>query len=354
MRRLTGSPTRAPRVLAALWALWGLCGCVVDSVAGPAIDTAGRPLDVAGPAADASGGFGPDAPAPADASWEPGPLDVGLAWDVGPLDAADMADAPDAPSDAFTSPDTTAPADTTAPPDTPEPADTPTPADAPTPEDTPAPDDTEGEPPCPSPRPILLVHGINGSSENYALMAERLVSDGWPPDYVYLFDAADPAWGCNVDNAAAIAALVATMMAETGHDRIDLVAHSMGALSTRYWVKNLGGADLVNTFVILGGMNHGLWSSCLAPDFLGVCVWQEICQWGAFVAQLNEDPATPGALHWVSMYGTADTVIPNSSSELEGAENIAFDGVEHSGPDGLLEVPEVYDEVLRVLDYPCW
>ena len=218
-------------------------------------------------------------------------------------------------------------------------------------------DDEEGQdlgPVCIEPHPILFVHGINGSSANYDVMIQRFADSGWPADLLFVFDAKDPKWGCNVDNAAAIAALVESILAQTGNTRIDLVAHSMGTISTRYYLKFLEGHQFVNTYVTLGGMNHGLFSPCLAPDFLGVCVWQEICQWGAFVAQLNEDPATPGALHWVSMYGTADTVIPNSSSELEGAENIAFDGVEHSGPDGLLEVPEVYDEVLRVLDYPCW
>ena len=207
---------------------------------------------------------------------------------------------------------------------------------------------------CVVPRPILLVHGINGSSADYAVMVQRLIAAGWPPDLLYTFDAVDPSWTCNVDNAAAIDALVSKMMAETGQDRIDLIAHSMGTLSTRYWLKFLGGQEKVNTYVTLGGMHHGLASPCWAPAFLGVCVWSELCESAEYVASLNAAPATPGELHWVSLIGTADATVPNASSTLAGAENITFEGVEHSGPNGLLEVAEVFEEVLRVLAYPCW
>ena len=220
-------------------------------------------------------------------------------------------------------------------------------------DDVEAPPD-EVEATCPAPRPVLLVHGINGSSANYAVMVERLIADGWPQDFIFLFDAKDPAWGCNVDNAAAIDALVDDIMETTGHDRLDLVAHSMGTLSSRHWVKNMGGAERLNTYVTMGGMHHGLASPCWAPEFLGVCVWQELCETGEMVTQLNAEPSTPGPVNWVTMYGTADTAIPNESSQLDGAENLVFEGVEHSGPAGLLELVEVYDEVKRVLEYPCW
>lgn len=98
----------------------------------------------------------------------------------------------------------------------------------------------------------VFVHGVNGSSANYATMIARLVADGWPADHLFAFDAADPKWGCNLDNAAAIKQLVEHAMDVTGQARVDLVAHSMGTLSSRYYVKNLGGKDVVNTYVTLG------------------------------------------------------------------------------------------------------
>ncbi len=204
------------------------------------------------------------------------------------------------------------------------------------------------------PRPVVFVHGINGGAAEFDIMKGRLVAAGWAPDELVAFQADDPSWGCNVDNAEAIAALVDDVLASSCAARVDLVAHSMGTLSSRHFLKFLGGTERVNTYVTLGGMHHGIASACLAPDFLGVCVWQEICETGAFVTDLNAEPATPGALHWVSIYGTADAIVPNSSSILDGAENISIDGAEHVGPNGLLEREDAFAEVERVLEYGCW
>lgn len=209
-------------------------------------------------------------------------------------------------------------------------------------------------PTCGARRPLVLVHGINGSSADFAVMKQRLIADGWPESWIYLFDAQDPKWGCNVDNAEAIRLLVQKAREETCQPRVDLIAHSMGTLSTRDYLKNLGGADLVNTYVTLGGPHHGLASPCYAPGFLGVCVWREMCETGDFIKQLNSPPAIVGHGHWVSIYGTADTTIPNASSQLAGAENISMPGVEHSGARGLTEDAATYAEVLRVLRYSCW
>jgi len=208
------------------------------------------------------------------------------------------------------------------------------------------------EPPVFDPDPVIFVHGINGSSADNAVMRQWLIEDGWPAERVFTLDYPDPSWGCNVDNADFLATVVQTVLAQTGKPRVDIVAHSMGGLSSRYFVKNLGGQELVNTFVTMGTMHHGLLPPCLSP--LDVCVWKEICATGEFISQLNADPATPGQLRWVSMFGTADQDIPNASSTLDGAENISFEGISHYGPTGLTEAPVVYAEVKRVLQYPAW
>jgi hypothetical protein len=98
-------------------------------------------------------------------------------------------------------------------------------------------------------------------------------------------------------------------------------------------------------------MHHGLDSSC-SPDFpFKPCVWDEICSSGEYVADLNEAPATPGPMHWISIYGTADTIVPNESSKLAGAEWVEMPGIEHYGPGGLNEDPGSIDELERVLLY---
>jgi len=60
--------------------------------------------------------------------------------------------------------------------------------------------------------------------------------------------------------------------------KVDIVTHSMGGLSSRYYLKNLGGTAEVDDWVSLGGPNHGTntaycfdtsWSPCdevINPD----------------------------------------------------------------------------------------
>jgi triacylglycerol lipase len=200
--------------------------------------------------------------------------------------------------------------------------------------------------------PVLFVHGIDGSAADWDTILGHLAGDGWDPDTLYAETFEDPSWGCNVDNAATLGVWVDAILAETGADRIQLVAHSMGTLSTRHWLKELGGTELVHSYTTLGGMHHGLSSSC-SPDFpFKPCVWDEICSTGELVTQLNADPATPGDLYWTSIYGTADTVVPNSSSLLDGAENVAVAGVEHSGPNGLQETAATYVVLKEALLQP--
>lgn len=217
-----------------------------------------------------------------------------------------------------------------------------------------------GDPPDPAestpdasttlPDPVVFVHGINGGSEDFAVMLDRLVADGWPKDRLSAIDYPDPSWGCNVDNANTLKAHVEAFLAKTGAAKIDLVAHSMGSLSSRKFMRDLGGAAVVNTYVTLGGPHHGVPKACLNP--LPVCVWNELCGSKPYLTELNTPPLTPGPAIWVSIFSHDDDTVPSDSSPLEGAENIAFDGVDHDGENGLLERPEVYAEVKRVLLYP--
>jgi pimeloyl-ACP methyl ester carboxylesterase len=197
---------------------------------------------------------------------------------------------------------------------------------------------------------VVFVHGINGSSAEFAVMIDRLVQDGWSRAQLHPVDFADPRWGCNADNAAAIRDAVEAALASSGATRVDLVAHSMGTLSARHYLKNLGGVDRVSTFVTLGGLHHGDRRACLNP--LPVCVWQELCPTNPFLTQLNADPAAPGDLHYVSICSRTDGTVDLDVCRFDPAENIEVDGVDHAGANGLLEHPAPYPEVRRVLEYP--
>ncbi len=204
--------------------------------------------------------------------------------------------------------------------------------------------------------PVLLIHGINGSAADWATMISRLKADGYSSERIMARTFADPRYGCNTDNAATIQMWANELMATAHTNRIDLVAHSMGTLSSRRFLKDLGGAASVNTFVSLGGMNHGLSGLvCLGATnpvpYPPSCTFKEICLSQPFIAALNASPATPGPTVWVTIAGSADQTVPNDSTFLVGAENIIVPAVTHSGAMGLQEDPRVYADVMRVLGY---
>lgn len=120
-------------------------------------------------------------------------------------------------------------------------------------------------------------------------MIDKFVSDGWPREMLYAFTFSNPSNmsdGANVRNAEEIAAWVDQILAETGAEKVDIVSHSMGGLSTRYYIKFLGGIDKVDDYVSLASPHHGRTTTDygdVKPD-------------SAFLENLNDGDETPGGV----------------------------------------------------------
>ena len=233
----------------------------------------------------------------------------------------------------------------------PAPSATPTASPAPT---TPEPIDAGALPAAdaapPARVPIVFVHGINGSAADWATMRGRFVAEGWPETSLVARTFADPKMGCNTANASTVAGWVEELRAKTGAPQVDVVSHSMGTLSTRWFLHELGGVAKVRRFVSLGGMHHGLKEPCLSP--LDVCVWKELCATGPFVGKINESPAPPPPTRWWSIFSPDDGTVPAASSQLSGAVNVSIPGIPHAGAGGLQESKVVYDELKAALGGP--
>lgn len=196
---------------------------------------------------------------------------------------------------------------------------------------------------------IVFVHGIAGAGSNWDPLIARFEQDGWPADRLIARSYANPSWGSNVDNAAQLAQWVQELR-DRGAQHIAVVAHSMGGLSSRYYLQRLGGTASVEVFVTLGTMHHGLLSACLSP--VAVTVWQELCLAGTFVTDLNTAPATPGPTRWISIFSSGDRIVSTESSRLQGAQNIEFEGIGHDGAEGFQRSAVVYQRLRESLGAP--
>jgi triacylglycerol lipase len=188
-----------------------------------------------------------------------------------------------------------------------------------------------------TPDPVLLVHGFTGSPTSFSTMLQRLTAAGRTAAAIDL-----PSED-NIVNARAIRDFAAAR----GWTRFDIVGHSMGGLSSRYFVKSLGGTVSVDAYVSLGTPQYGINSACLLPTNYG----GQMCPSRTFIRNLNTGDDTPPATHYTTLYSTSDSYVPATSSRLDGgACHVQVSGVSHSG---LLTNEGVHNATLAALDRIC-
>jgi len=186
--------------------------------------------------------------------------------------------------------------------------------------------------------PVLLVHGYGCNSGFWAHLEPLLDRERISHATIDL----EPVAASIDAYAPLVEARVRELCAATGAARIAIVAHSMGGLAARAWMRSYGSANVAK-LITLGTPHHG---TVLAN--LGL---------GANAAQMRRDSAwlrdlaageTPDVrARIVSLFTHHDNIVaPQDSSILPGARNVAFGGVGHVA---LGSNPGVLAEVLRVL-----
>ena len=175
--------------------------------------------------------------------------------------------------------------------------------------------------------PILFVHGWNSSASTWNTVVSRFAADGWTSAELntWSYNTAQS----NATTASQLATRVNSVLAATGAARLDLVSHSMGGLSTRYYVKNLSGGPKVDEFVSLAGPNHGTGTANL-------CFWNTSCfemrPGSSFLNALNSGDETPSTPRYGTWWSPCDEVInPDTSTILSGAANTQTSCLFHSG-----------------------
>ncbi|MBL8779280.1 MAG: hypothetical protein JNK12_25380 [Acidimicrobiales bacterium] len=199
--------------------------------------------------------------------------------------------------------------------------------------------------PPPGLEPIVFVHGLHDSSAAFTTMVQRFRDAGVPEDRLW-------AWNydsrqSNVDSADDFAAFVTGVRLETGAARVDVVAHSMGALPTRWCIRFGPCRRVVDDWVSLAGPNHGSNITLTCLLFPGEEGCPEMAVGSSFLDQLNEGDETPGQVDYTTIRTTDDQIIsPSDSTELAGAPNLVFEGLAHND---LLTEPAVFAKVAAVV-----
>jgi triacylglycerol lipase len=191
--------------------------------------------------------------------------------------------------------------------------------------------------------PILFVHGWNSSGSTWNTMIGRFAADGWTAAQLnnWSYNTAQS----NVTTAGQVNTKVDQIRAATGAPQVDIITHSMGGLSTRYYLKNLGGTAEVDEWVSLGGPNHGTTTANL-------CFWNTSCfemrPNSTFLNALNSGDETPGTVIYGTWWSPCDEIInPDSSVSLVGATNTQTACMSHGD---LHQNATVYGQVRDFVD----
>jgi triacylglycerol lipase len=192
------------------------------------------------------------------------------------------------------------------------------------------------------PDPVLLVHGFRGSSSGWHALEASLHAQGYRDTEIDAIDYDRDA--SNVDVARQIAHEADALRARTGATRIDVVTHSMGAISSRYWLERLGGAAHVDAWVSLAGVNEGtVWAyGCyvLAP-----C--REMVPTSSVLGGLNDGFHPSGPTRYGAWWSPCDdAIVPRANAELPGAHNVETACLGHTA---MRTDPHVLAQVVQFL-----
>jgi triacylglycerol lipase len=174
--------------------------------------------------------------------------------------------------------------------------------------------------------PILFVHGIGGSARDWDAVIARFKVDGWIDRE--LIAASYSSFSSNATIADEIRRRADSIRLATAFEKVDIIAFSMGSVSSRYYIKNLGGDTKVDAFVSVAGPNHGTETanSCSFTP----CI--EIRRGSAFLTELNSGDETPGDVRYATWWSPCDqTIVPNESVILVGAQNTQTECLPHTG-----------------------
>jgi pimeloyl-ACP methyl ester carboxylesterase len=172
--------------------------------------------------------------------------------------------------------------------------------------------------------PILLVHGYFSNRGMWWKFRRALVRAKLGPVYSVTLE---PLWGSIDAMIGGLEKKIDIIRAQSGHEKLVVVAHSMGGLVTRAWmVKNQANAARIAKFITIGSPHHG---TRMASVAVGQCVFEMRIGsgWLAALERAELDASHPPT---TSIYTeNDDLVVPAESSRLEWAANIAVRDVGH-------------------------
>ncbi len=175
--------------------------------------------------------------------------------------------------------------------------------------------------------PVLLLHGFCDNRSTFVLLRRSLLENGW--SQVHCLNHS-PLTRDVHEAAEHLGERIAEICARTGHDRVDLVGHSLGGLIGRCHVQLQGGDARVRTLVTLGTPHSGTYAAAALP----LPVARQMVPHSALLEELATPVSGGSRTRFVSVWSDEDLfVVPARNGRLDHPDlavtNVRVRGVGH-------------------------
>lgn len=181
--------------------------------------------------------------------------------------------------------------------------------------------------------PVFLVHGYIDTTTTpwWKILEWRLKNAGYEESMIHKTNLAGlPVPGLAFNSprgyAKKIAEEIEKVREQHNGKKVDIIAHSMGGLVSRWYIEKLNGKESVSKLITLGTPHYGTYIA-----YLGYITpaGREMVPGSTFIRELNEDPL-PDEVSYTAVRGSLDPlIIPTENAKLGGANNIDVDYCEH-------------------------
>lgn len=148
-------------------------------------------------------------------------------------------------------------------------------------------------------------------------------------------------------SARFLAEKIEEVLAVEDTDKVALVAHSMGGLIARYYLKYLDGSKHVMHLSCLGTPHHGTWTAATAPILPAT---RQSVPGSPFLAELNDSKVDHGGVPILNIWSKWDGIVVPASSALLEAPGVTNQQLSYAGHWGLLVSRRAYVAIKEALE----
>ena len=174
-------------------------------------------------------------------------------------------------------------------------------------------------------RPVLLVHGIAHNASAFIQMKAKMQKRGW----IHVFTMNYSTFNRKlVEMVGELSWQVDKVIEITGASRIDIVAHSLGGIVSRYYMSSKTGQGKIRNLVTLGAPHKGTYLSPLLKTFtFNKSLSNDLYIDSPLLKSLQQKAVSKNSTI-TSIYSKYDwTVWPQDNCFVEGSPSSAFKNI---------------------------